>query len=265
MITNFIGATCIFTYLALIWGVLRSVLQEHTPIAQVKPLLIAVALLLHALLCILSLATEHGINYSLSNLLLLVTFVMTVIVVGLNMRIRQDILSVLIFGFSTTALFVNHLIISPDSLRVTTEGAIFAHIFLSVLAYSLLGLAAVQTIIFTLLQTSLRSKQHMKVVISLPPLDAVQRLNFGLLAAGMVALSITILVALFLYWRELDQLLNLVHTWIALFAWILYAAILLGRLLFGWHGKVTNFLSIAAFVLLALSYVGLRFGTSLIS
>lgn len=263
MVINFIGATCIFMYLGLIWLVLRDVLQEVTPFAQVKPLLISVALLLHGLFCFFNLATEHGINYSLSNLLLLVTFVMTAIVVGLNIRIRQDFLSVFVFGFSATALFVNHLIISPDSHRVATEGAIFAHIFLSVLAYSLLGLAAIQTIIFTLLQTSLRSKQRMNIVVSLPPLDAVERLNFGLLTSGLIALSITILVALFLYWTELDQLVNLLHTWIALFAWILYATILLGRVFFGWHGNVINFLSMAAFLLLALSYFGLRFGTSL--
>ena len=265
MIINFIGATCIFMYLALIWLVLRDVFQEVTPFAQVKPILIAAALLLHGLFCFFNLATEYGINYSLSNLLLLVTFVMTAIVVGLNVRIRQDFLSVLIFGFSGTALFVNHLIISPDSHRVATEGAIFAHIFLSVLAYSLLGLAAIQTIIFTLLQTSLRSKQHLNIVVALPPLDAVERLNFGLLTLGLIALSITILVALYLYWTELDILVNLLHTWIAVIACVLYAAILLGRVFFGWHGKVTNFLSIAVFLLLALSYVGLRFGTSLLA
>lgn len=252
-------------YLALIWLVLRGVFQEHSPFDRAKPILIALALLLHGLFCVFNLATEFGINYSLSNLLLLVTFVMTAIVVGLNVRIRQDFLTVLIFCFSGTALFVNHLIISPDSHKVATQGAIFAHIVLSVLAYSLLGLAAIQTIIFTLLQTSLRSKQHMKIVISLPPLDAVDRLNFGLLTTGLAALTTTILVAFFLYWSELDQLVNLLHTWIALFAWIVYAAILLGRVFFGWHGKVTNLLSIAAFLLLALSYVGLRFGTSLLS
>ena len=40
MVINFIGATCIFMYLGLIWLVLRDVLQEVTPFAQVKPLLI---------------------------------------------------------------------------------------------------------------------------------------------------------------------------------------------------------------------------------
>lgn len=264
MIVNILGAASMLAYLALSWFILRRPRVEDTKFRRVKPILIAIALTLHGLLCIVSLSGQSGLEYSLLNLLILKTLVMALIVVALNVRIRQDLLSVFIFGYAFGTLSMNLLVGDPDSPRVATDLTTFVHVFMGVAAYSLLGLAAFQTAIFSLLRASLRSKQHLKIVLYLPPLDVVERMNFGLMASGLIALSITLVVAFFVYWVDLDQPLHRVHTLIALLAWLLYAGILLGRAVIGWHGKITNLLSIIAFVVLTCSFAGLGFAGLLI-
>jgi len=89
----------------------------------------------------------------------------------------------------------------------------------------------------------------------LPSLQGMEALLFQMLAAGMVLLS----VALITGWLFVEDLFaqDLAHkTLLSMMAWLVFAALLIGRQRAGWRGRTAIRWSLAGFVLLALAYFG---------
>ncbi len=94
------------------------------------------------------------------------------------------------------------------------------------------------------------------------PLLTLERLTFRFVAAGFVLLSATLLVALVfgeqLYGpqsvRKWDH-----KTVFSLLSWLTFAILLIGRMRFGWRGRVAVRMLYAGSGLLLLGYVGSRF------
>ena len=261
MINSILSITTVLVYVGLTWASLRSLYLRRAFLLRVNRVAAFVVVVLHGLLCFTGTFGDGGVDYSLHNLSILVTYLMTLIVLLLNMRSRHAILSTIVYVISAIVIFVAFLLHDPASPKIATQASTYMHILLSITAYAVLGVAALQTTLFTLLQDWLHSKQRMRIISLLPPLDAVENLNVMLLTSGLVILSLTVISAVLLYWERLSQSHYLLHTLVAVVAWILYAGILVGRYGLGWRNRTTNLLSIIAFVFLIGCYAGLRFAT----
>lgn len=129
------------------------------------------------------------------------------------------------------------------------------HVLLSMLAYGLLTLGAVQAVMLALQHRQLRQRPPGTLVTALPPLQSMERLLFRLIIAGFTLLSLAIVTgALFI-----DNLFaqHLAHkTILSLVAWCVFAVLLWGRRQFGWRGRVALRGALAGYGVLVLAYFG---------
>ena len=90
------------------------------------------------------------------------------------------------------------------------------------------------------------------------PLLGLERLMFRFIGIGFVMLSATLLAGVWLHtgpgFMRLDH-----KTVFSVLAWLVFAAVLLGRWLAGWRGAQATRMVVAGSVLLLLAYVGSRF------
>jgi ABC-type uncharacterized transport system permease subunit len=94
----------------------------------------------------------------------------------------------------------------------------------------------------------------------LPPLLTLEKLLFRLIGAGFVLLTLTIVSGSLFSEQLFGRAFRLDHkTVFALISWAMFGGILVGRLFYGWRGKIALRWVIASFGILLLAYVGSRF------
>lgn len=156
-------------------------------------------------------------------------------------------------------LIINPL---PHLLPVHT-GAMGVHILTSILAFSLLTVAAVQAILLAIQNNQLKKHPPTKFILLLPSLQTMETLLFQMIAAGVFVLSVSLGTG-FLFLHDLFAQ-HLVHkTVLSLLAWGIFCAILIGRQRYGWRGRVAVNWILAGFLFLLLGYFGSKFVLELI-
>ena len=154
----------------------------------------------------------------------------------------------------------------------TSNPAFDAHLVVALLAYGLLTIAALQALVMTALdrwlhgtmknadQESFLPRVQRALLAPLPPLLALERVLFQLLAMGFALLTLTVVTGV-LFSEELfsrparfDE--KTVFTGVA---WLIFGALLLGRALYGWRGRIALRWTLAGFTALFLAYAGSRF------
>lgn len=130
-----------------------------------------------------------------------------------------------------------------------------AHILLSLLAYALLAVAAVQALLLAAQDRHLRGHRPGGWVRALPPLEVMESLLFKLIAWGFVLLGMALATG-FLFVEDLLAQ-HLVHkTVLSVLAWLLFGVLLWGRWRRGWRGRTALRWTLSAFVALLLAYFG---------
>jgi ABC-type uncharacterized transport system permease subunit len=143
--------------------------------------------------------------------------------------------------------------------EVTTGGwELTAHILLSMAAAALLFAAAVTALLLVFLDRRLRTRRIAALPSALPPLDALEKVMFRLIAAGFGLLTLALLTGFVFVTNLFTQ--NLVQkTVLSLIAWLLFGVLLMGRLRFGWRGRSAVRWTLFGFGILALAYFGVKF------
>jgi len=153
----------------------------------------------------------------------------------------------------------------PDSHSATEALAwpLQLHILLSMLAYGLLTLGAVQAMVLAMQHRQLRRHPPSGLFTTLPALQTMETLLFRLIGSGFFLLSLAIVTgALFI-----DDLFaqHLAHkTILSLVAWLFFAVLIYGRWRHGWRGRVAVRGALAGYVLLLLAYFGSKLVLELI-
>jgi ABC-type uncharacterized transport system permease subunit len=140
------------------------------------------------------------------------------------------------------------------------------HLLLAILAYSLLTIAAMHA----LLMASMDRRLHGEAVADqgrlaqfldrLPPLLAMETVLFRLIVAGFLLLTATLVSGVFFSEALFGRALRFDHKTVFTFAaWIVFAGLLVGRLVFGWRGRTALRWTLTGFAMLMLAYVGSRF------
>lgn len=135
------------------------------------------------------------------------------------------------------------------------DNGLLSHIILSIMAYSVLSIAAFQAVLLIVQDHQLKHKHVSGIIRVLPALQTMDRLLFDMISIGTLLLTLAIASG-FIF---LDDLFaqHLVHkTAFTLMAWVVYAALLLGHWRFGWRGNVASKWTLVATCLLILAYFG---------
>lgn len=184
-----------------------------------------------------------------------------------NRKLPLDGLRILVLPVAAAAavlplLFPGTVIVSPQSSPWFSW-----HIAISVLAYSFLTIAAFHAVLMAFQESRLHRHETTghrtwltEMLDRLPPLLAMERLLFRLVASGFLLLTLTVLSGI----AFSEQIFGRPFSWdhkivFALLSWSLFGLLLAGRRWQGWRGRTALGFTLTGFATLLLAYVGSRF------
>ena len=129
------------------------------------------------------------------------------------------------------------------------------HAVLSLLAFGLLGAAAIIAVFLLFQDRRLRGGHLTGWLGTLPPLFVTERLLYSVLATGWVLLTLS-LASGFAFIEDMFAQ-HLVHkTVLSLLGWLIMSVLLLGHRVWGWRGRRAVHWVLGSFVMLILAYFG---------
>lgn len=153
-------------------------------------------------------------------------------------------------------------VLFPESHPLQRAGtpAFEVHFLAAMAAYSLFALAALHAIFMSVAERQLHRKDLSPALASLPPLMTMESMLFRMIGAGFILLTAALITGALFAESAFGHPLSFDHkTVFALASWIIFAALLVGRRIRGWRGKVALRWTLSGFALLLLAYVGSRF------
>lgn len=218
----------------------------------------AAAVIGHGAMTIISLSADGGLNLDLIRVLVLLLFVATLFVMVasffapvsnlLLFACPASAVAVALYGFSTPA----------QSTQVSLSTPLVAHILFAMVAYGVLIMATGQSLLLAYQERRLKHHSSAALMRMLPPLETMERLLFAMLWLGIAVLTLAIGTG-FAYLEDLFGQRVVHHTVLACLSWLVYAALLTGRRLFGWRGATAVRFTLVGFGLLVLAYLGSKF------
>lgn len=135
-----------------------------------------------------------------------------------------------------------------------------AHLLISLAAYSLFTIASMHVVLMAVMEKRLHSARMPEFLRGMPPLLTMEALLFRIIWTGFVLLTLTLASGIFFSESLFGKPLSFSHkTIFGILSWVIFAALLGGRLLAGWRGRVALRWTLAGFLALILAYVGSKF------
>jgi len=142
-----------------------------------------------------------------------------------------------------------------------TEAPLFsAHLLVAFSAYSLLTIAALHALLIALAEKHLHKAVPPKMLAGLPPLLTMEKLLFRMLEAGFALLTMTLISGIGFSEEVFGKAFPINHKSVfGITAWCIFAALLIGRRIYGWRGRTAIYWTLAGFSSLVLAYAGVKF------
>ena len=145
-------------------------------------------------------------------------------------------------------------------LSNTHLAAFKAHLVISLLAYSLFTIASLHVLMMAIMERRLHRGNLPQFMQNLPPLLTMERLLFQIIFAGFVLLTLTLGSGILFSEELFGKPMQFTHkTVFGILSWIIFGAMLGGRALYGWRGRVAMRWTLAGFLSLLLAYIGSKF------
>ena len=226
-----------------------------------KPTLLApgfLALLLHAYVLYGSMIGPIGINFGFYSSLSLISASITLLILISSMRHPVEILSISVMPIAALMIFLDMLQSSSHVIATGGSNGLMFHIMTSIIAYSILGLAAAHAIMLSIQNRFLHRHQPGGFIRFLPPLKTMEAILFETITIGFICLSISLLSGFIFLENIFAQ--HLVHkTALSIIAWIVFAILLIGHWFLGWRGRTAIRWTLGGFFSLMLAYFGSKF------
>jgi ABC-type uncharacterized transport system permease subunit len=146
------------------------------------------------------------------------------------------------------------------ALTNTHMTAFRAHLVISLLAYSLFTIASLHVLMMAVMERRLHRGNLPKFLQGLPPLLAMEQLLFRIIAAGFVLLTLTLGSGILFSEELFGKPMQFTHkTVFGILSWIIFGALLAGRALYGWRGRIAMRWTLTGFLSLVLAYIGSKF------
>lgn len=255
---TWIGALAVIFYLGaavVLWQYLTHQAKHSKRVAGLA--LGALACGVHAWLLARTLFGPQGLTLGFGGSVSLFAWQCAVLVVLASLVRPLESLSLVVFPLTALIVLVTGwLPPDPDAVK-GLHGPIEIHIGLSILAYGLLTLSAVQAVLFTLQDHLLRRHRPLAPAQSLPPLQTMERLLFQLMGAGWIALTLALATGLIFAGNLFTQHL-IDKTILSVAAWLIFSVVMWGRMRFGWRGRSAVRWSLGGYGALILAYFGTK-------
>lgn len=223
----------------------------------------AAAVLLHAIALYDLISGPQGLDLGFFNALALVGLLVACIGLAAFLKPAFENLGLVLFPAAGASILSAELL-THDVLMLRGIGwPLYTHIVFSLLAYSLLSVAALQALLLAVQERRLRRGAAGGFLSALPPLQEMERFLFQLIAVGFALLTLALFTGFIFVHNLFEQ--HLVHkTVLSLLAWLVFAVLLWGRWRFGWRGRTAIRWTLSGFLTLMLAYFGSKLVLELI-
>ena len=248
--------TIVYLALAVYFWPGRDVSSKLTPVGRLLPW---PPLLLHFYLLYVDVLSGPGVALGFAVSLSAVA-AMTILVHSVAAwRLPLGGLEGFVLVFGAAALGLHGVMRDASPIPHSDMPLFAAHLIVAFVAYSLFTIAALHALLMALAEKHLHRAVPPRLVTGLPPLLSLEKLLFRLIEVGFVLLTLTLITGS-LFAREIfGKPLPLSHmTLFGVASWLIYGGLLAGRRVYGWRGRTAIYWTLAGFVFLLLSYVGVK-------
>jgi ABC-type uncharacterized transport system permease subunit len=213
------------------------------------------ALVLHGITALAAIQSPEGINLGFFKVSSLIFWIVNAAFLVSLVRRPLDNLVLLLFPLAAASQLVATLAPGNASPYSSFDDGMLLHIGLSILAYSVLTIAACQAAAVAALDYQLRHRHTRGIVQLLPPLQLMESMLFEIIWVGLVLLTLSIGTGVVFLEDIFAQ--HLVHkTSLSIVAWLVFAALLWGHQRLGWRSQTAVRWTLAGFAVLMLGYFG---------
>ncbi len=220
-------------------------------------ILTIIALIAHAADIAFTMKNAEGWDLSLFTTLEVATWLMAFIAFSLGTRVPKAHPGMIIYPVVALSLILKTSLPSEQG-TILADPALEWHILLSLAAYSLFTLAALQAIVLAIQEQQLRQRHLAGIIRKLPPLQSMESVLFQLISVGFILLTIGLFTG-FLFIEDFFAQQILHKTVLSIIAWCVFATLLWGRKQYGWRGKTAIKWTLIGFSFLVLAFFGSKF------
>ncbi|MCK8517239.1 cytochrome c biogenesis protein CcsA [Methylonatrum kenyense] len=221
------------------------------------------AIAVHAVVLWGQTVLPQGLNLGFFTAGSLVTWLMAALILIAALRKPVENLAVVILPISAVALILSTVFAPAAPTGGNVPLGLEAHILSSILAYSLLSIAALQALVLAYQDHHLHNRHPEGLIRLLPPLRVMETLLFQMLWLGFGLLTLSLVTGAIFLEDIFGQ--HLVHkTTLSIAAWLVFAILLFGRWRYGWRGRTAIRWTLGGFIALMLAYFGTKLVLELI-
>lgn len=209
---------------------------------------------LHLYSLYLAIETGAGQDLSLFNLLSLVALILVFIIALYRFRHQTPHLMLYVSLIAALSLLLSLIPHPTNVLQLSGDTVGIVHIWLAIISFSLLLMAAIQSLLVLILNKKLRT-QPKSIHPLMPPLLQMERFNFDLVLIGIACLTAALALGFFLPPEVIkEQALHKII--LTIIAWFSFCTFTLMYKV----GKISGIqfarFTLIAFALLALGFIG---------
>jgi len=223
-------------------------------------LMVLVPLILHGALLYDSVFAGDGVHLGVGNAISTIVWLTVAIYWLGNLFYNLEGLQAMVMPVAAICAILPMLFPPAPALPNTGPAAFKLHLLISMLAYSLFTIASLHVLLMALIERRLHGGELPIALQKLPPLLTMETLLFRIITAGFVLLTLTLASGI-LYSEELfGKAMRFNHKAVfGILSWLIFAALLGGRQLYGWRGRVAVRWTLTGFLMLVLAYIGSKF------
>ncbi|MBS3803120.1 MAG: cytochrome c biogenesis protein CcsA [Oleiphilaceae bacterium] len=231
--------------------------KVHTSNAVIT-LIGILALISHGALIWETIRAQGALNLGFFQSAVLIAWLIVALLLALNLRKPVQNLFLVIYPMAGLSIIFTLIFSAPPRFISPDNWGLLSHIALSVTAYSLFTLAAVQALLLYVQNRQLKHNYNSLLVRNLPPLQTMESLLFELVWAGVILLTLAIVTgALFVNDLFAQHLAH--KTLFSLISWAVFVGLLIGRYAQGWRGVTASRWTLAGCLLLMIGFFGSKF------
>jgi ABC-type uncharacterized transport system permease subunit len=249
-------------YAALAIVVWREVRSPAGPHSRSRWTLAALALplVLHLWLLVRAIVSPDGLNFGVGNAVSMIIWLTVLIYWSGSFVYRLEGLQVLVLPAACVLSALPLVMPAAHPLGNTHLAAFKAHLAVSLLAYSLFTIASLHVLMMAVMERGLHRGGLPPFMRELPPLMVMETLLFRIIAAGFLLLTLTLGSGILFSETLFGKPLQVSHkTVFGILSWLIFAALLAGRALYGWRGRIAMRWTLAGFLTLVVAYIGSKF------
>lgn len=216
------------------------------------------AVIAHAVSAVGVIRTTTGFHFGIAEISTLITLSISLLVLISSLRKPLEILFIGLFPLAIISIIAS-LTINSSFPPVQMGWGLASHVVLSIIAYSLITIAAMQAAFLAYQNYQLKHHHASGLVSRLPPLQDMEIFLFELLWVGEILLGLGI-VAGFIFIDDIRTQEGIIHkTFFSVLAWFVFAGLLWGRHKLGWRGSTAIRGTLTGFLLLLVGFYGSKF------